>query len=282
MKTYFEHIGNKFLSFTIVDALLILFFTVLLCFLLIYAKNHNAKSFSHFIIGYFALVIIVGAFNVYSSTISLLLFVSLPVILTFILFGPELKRDLFKISWKNYSNYLHNNLIVNPEDVEHSVASMIKAMQSLSKQDTGALIIVVPDTISDHILESGTRLQADISSELIESIFTKDTPMHDGAIIVKGNKILAAGCYLPLSQSTNIPKELGTRHRGAIGMTETNPSVTAFVVSEETGIISAMYDGHIKRYLDNESLRAALEAAYLLDKGSTQKSFWRMDINEEE
>jgi diadenylate cyclase len=277
---FFDHLAEKLGNFQIVDAIQIILVAVVIGFTLIYAKNHNARTFAVILIFYYAVLCVLGAFGVFSDA-PLVAALLMPMLFLVILFGSELKRSIFKLSWKNYSNYIHSNMVVDQEEVKGTIQQIVKAMQSLSKQDIGALIIIVPDTISDHILESGTRLQADLSSELLETVFIKNAPLHDGAVIIKGNKILAAGCYLPLSQSTNIPKELGTRHRGAIGVTESNPSVTAIVVSEETGIISAMHDGNTVRYLDGETLAAVLEGAYMLDKGSSQTNVWRMDINEE-
>jgi diadenylate cyclase len=107
----------------------------------------------------------------------------------------------------------------------------------MAKQDIGALIIITPSTVDAHILDSGTFLNANLSAPLLESIFNTKAPLHDGAVIVKGNKIISAGCFLPLTQDITLPKELGTRHRAAIGITEES-NVMAIVVSEESGIIS--------------------------------------------
>ena len=101
-----------------------------------------------------------------------------------------------------------------------------------------------------------------ISCGLLESIFNTRAPLHDGAVVVKGNKILAAGCFLPLSQEVNIAKELGTRHRAAIGITEENNDIFAIVVSEETGVISTVMSGKIKRYMTPDSLSEQIEQAF--------------------
>ena len=151
---------------------------------------------------------------------------------------------------------------LSEEEVDANIANIVKACQNMSKADVGALIVVVRESISDSVLESGTMINAVISSELLETIFFPKSPLHDGAVIVKGNKIIAAGCYLPLSQEQTLAKELGTRHRAALGITELNPTVTAIVVSEETGIITAVYDRQIKRYLDGQNLTKALQYAY--------------------
>ena len=129
----------------------------------------------------------------------------------------------------------------------------------------GAIIVLANGNIPNPILESGVRLDSDISSELIESVFFPKTPLHDGAMIINGTKIVSAGCFLPLSQNVdNIPKDLGTRHRAGIGVTETIDVVT-FIVSEETGIISVAKEGKITRYADVEILKKTLASYYWQD-----------------
>ena len=146
------------------------------------------------------------------------------------------------------------------EDLNEMVDAITKTCQDLSKNDVGALIVIA-DSLPDSILDSGTRINADVSAELLEALFFPKAPLYDGAVIISGNKIVAAGCYLPLTQTLALPKELGTRHRAALGICETDPALTAIVVSEETGIISAMHDGKIKRYLDVETLQMVLQLA---------------------
>ena len=127
----------------------------------------------------------------------------------------------------------------------------------MSKNDVGAIIVLSTGNVPDQILTSGVRIDSDISSELIESIFFPKTPLHDGAMIINGTRVVSAGCFLPLSQTDNIPKDLGTRHRAGIGITE-NIDVTSIIVSEETGIISVATAGKITRYADTETLKKTL------------------------
>ena len=141
------------------------------------------------------------------------------------------------------------------EEIRSSLKSIVSACQSLSKSRTGALIVVVKDKIDQYVLDSGVRLDALISVQLIESIFNTKCPMHDGAIVIKDNRILTAGSFLPLSKSLEIDKTLGTRHRAGIGVTESELNdVITIIVSEETGIISVARKGVLKRYLTPERL----------------------------
>ena len=134
----------------------------------------------------------------------------------------------------------------------------------MSKNDVGAIIVLSNTKIPSSIIDTGVKLDSDISSALIESIFSPKTPLHDGAVIIQNDKIQAAGCFLPLSQETDLPKELGTRHRAGIGVTEML-NATALIVSEETGIISIAKGGKITRYADTEALRNVLREYYWQD-----------------
>ena len=152
----------------------------------------------------------------------------------------------------------------NDDDLRYAARELVKACQTLSKNDIGALIIITPNNIPNHLLDTGTILSAKISNGLLQSIFNTKAPLHDGAVIIKENVILGAGCFLPICQREDISKELGTRHRAAIGITEES-DVLAIVVSEETGIISIVKRGEIKRYMTPEKLLEEIECAYGLN-----------------
>lgn len=178
------------------------------------------------------------------------------------LFATEVKRDIWEtVSKKNVEIHKIDKSGSSKKDVDVCIDEIIKALQNMSKNDVGAIMILANGNLPRAIIESGVIVDSDISSALIESIFFPKTPLHDGAMIINGTKILASGCFLPLSQETNLPKELGTRHRAGIGITETI-NVTALIVSEETGIISIAQGGKIKRYADSEMLRQTLKEYY--------------------
>ncbi len=147
------------------------------------------------------------------------------------------------------------------DELRDAMAEILTACQDMAKQDVGAIIIIdSAGDIHDNILDTGTRLNATLSAPLFESIFNTKAPLHDGAVIVRGNKIIAAGCFLTLTQR-NVNKEMGTRHRAAIGITE-DTDVLSIVVSEETGIISVVKHGEIKRYMTMDKLKDEIEEAY--------------------
>ena len=145
------------------------------------------------------------------------------------------------------------------DELRETTAEILSACQDMAKQDVGAIIIIDSNnSINDTVLGSGTILNAELSASLLESIFNTKAPLHDGAVIVRGNKVVAAGCFLPLTQR-NINKEMGTRHRAAIGITE-DTDVLSIVVSEETGIISVVKRGEIRRYMTMDKLKDEIEA----------------------
>ena len=136
---------------------------------------------------------------------------------------------------------------------------MILAVETLARERTGALIVLEGDTGLEEHIESGERIDADVSARLLTTIFYPGTPLHDGAVIVRGDRIVSAACVLPLTNRDLADSSLGTRHRAAVGITEQNDAL-AIVVSEETGIISVARSGRIARRLDNQRLRTILGA----------------------
>lgn len=157
------------------------------------------------------------------------------------------------------------------EKLTDSANEIVRACQNMAKNDIGALIIIARNAVPPHLLDTGTSLNANVSAGLLESIFSTKGPLHDGAVVIKGDRILSAACFLPLSQEVGIAKELGTRHRAAIGITEES-DVFAIVVSEETGIISVVSGGNIKRYMTPEKLYEEIKMAYgVIAKSNTEK-----------
>ena len=155
-------------------------------------------------------------------------------------------------------------------ETEEAINNIIKALQNMSKNNVGALIVLSKGSLPKQVLQSGVGIDAEISTQLIEGIFFPKAPLHDGAMIVHGHKIQAAGCFLPLTQKTSYPKEYGTRHRAAIGITEV-ANVISLVVSEETGIISIIKQGNVIRYADYDMLLDALKDYYWQEMPLTDK-----------
>ena len=184
-----------------------------------------------------------------------------------IVFQPELRRALEQIG---RSKLLRKVFGISgkqrkPERVEEPVAEIVRALSSMTRKKIGALIVFERMTGLGDIIESGTRVDAEISAPLIENIFEPNTPLHDGAMIVRNRRITAAACILQLSDDHSISRELGTRHRAAIGITETTDAVS-LIVSEETGIISMAREGKLTRHMDARSLTVLLTELFTPDR----------------
>ncbi|MEI7028323.1 diadenylate cyclase CdaA [Paenibacillus sp. y28] len=176
------------------------------------------------------------------------------VLALIIIFQPELRRALEQIGrGKLFSRGASDE----QQDVAQTIGHLVKTVNVLSKRKIGALIVFERDTGLGDYVESGIPLQSLVSSELLINIFEPNTPLHDGAVIIRGDKIMAAGCYLPLSENPFISKELGTRHRAGIGMTEVSDAISV-IVSEETGQISLTINGQMVRDIKEESLISKL------------------------
>lgn len=175
------------------------------------------------------------------------------VLAVFIIFQPELRRGLEQLG----RGKLFGRTTADEEEFSRIISEVIKAINYLSRRKIGALIVFERETGLNEYVESGIPMQSVITSELLINIFIPNTPLHDGAIIIQGNRITAAACYLPLSENPFISKELGTRHRAAIGISEVGDGVS-IVVSEETGQISLAIDGQVVRDINEESLISKL------------------------
>ncbi|MEG1523486.1 MAG: diadenylate cyclase CdaA [Clostridia bacterium] len=183
------------------------------------------------------------------------------IIVLFILFQPEIRRVLEKLgrsgkrlgkAWLDASTMASNEI----------VRDMHNAILSLSRRRVGGLIVVEQKTGLGDIISTGTRIDGLLSGALLENIFEPNTPLHDGAAIVRGTTLIAAGCFLPLSDDLTVSRELGTRHRAALGVSTVSDSVT-IVISEETGAISVARDGKLMRYIDAKALQDLLENLFL-------------------
>lgn len=179
-----------------------------------------------------------------------------------IVFQPELRKIFLKIGQSDW-------LRMGKRSKHSHLDSLLTAAEILSNRRRGMLAVLVRRNVLRDIAESGTRLNADLSSSILVTIFGHDTPMHDGAVIIQGGKVVAAGCFLPLSEQQDIRKTFGTRHRAALGLSEETDAVV-LVVSEETGAISLAYDS--KLYYDLSSAEITKQLESLLDLGSESQA----------
>ncbi len=197
-----------------------------------------------------------------------------------IVFQPELRRGLEYIGRSRF--FTKSFIEIRGENMSRVVDEIVEATASLSRQKIGALMVLERQTGLNEVVETGTKIGGTVSSDLLINIFIPNTPLHDGAVIIKDDVIKAAACFLPLTDSSTVSKELGTRHRAALGISERSDSLS-IVVSEETGAISIAENGTISRYLDAKTLRQILLDMYK-PKGSNQTFImkWRRKDEEEE
>ena len=210
------------------------------------------------------------------NTVSWLMnqFLTVSLVFIIVVFQPELRSALERIG-RGRSIITGDRALRS----EKTIDELVGAMSSLSRQKIGALVVLEREVGLSDIVESGTVIDSEVSSELLINIFIPNTPLHDGAVIIGRDKIIAAACYLPLSNSNTISKELGTRHRAAIGISERSDCIVV-VVSEETGNISVVENGRIDRYFDADSLKLRLQKDMVVDKEKEDKK--KENDNEEQ
>jgi len=247
------------LTITLVDVIEILIISFLIYELILWIKSTRAWNLFKGIMVVLIFVLMAAFFQM--STILWIAENTLNVglIALVIIFQPELRNALENIGGKNiFGNLFTFNKMAEEKLSNHTIDELIKAVFAMSKVKTGALIVIEDEIVLDEYIRTGIDVDALVSNQLLINIFEKNTPLHDGAIIVRGNRVVSATCYLPLSDSLRLSKELGTRHRAAVGISEVSDSLTV-VVSEETGRVSVAYRGEIFRDLDADELRAKLQ-----------------------
>ncbi len=199
------------------------------------------------------------------------LFITIISMFFLLLFSIEIKRGIYKgpriqSPAKESAAKSKSGAGIRADEC---ISGIVKAVQNLSKNNIGALIVLSNGNLPKEIVESGVSLNAKISNQLIEGIFIPKAPLHDGAMIIYGDRIQTAGCFLPLTQR-DFPKDYGTRHRAGIGVTEV-ADVSTIIVSEETGIVSVVRRGDITRYVDSESLKRFLRDYYWKEFNAEKK-----------
>ena len=176
-----------------------------------------------------------------------------------VIFQPELRRALEHLGRSRFVNIMND---IDKEDAKRMVTEMVNAVETMSASRTGALMVIEKEITLNDIVETGTVIDARISAEMIDNVFYEGAPLHDGAMIIRGSRLYAAGCVLPLTQNKELSKELGTRHRAGIGITE-NSDALVIIVSEETGVISMAQNGVLTRFMDGKSIEKILLDMYL-------------------
>ena len=246
------------ISMSPVDVVEILIISFLFYYILLWIKNTRAWNLFKGIM--IILIFILLALIFHMNTILWLAenLLSVGLLALVIIFQPELRKALENLGGKNlFGRWFNFGKTDNDRFSDRTIEELIKASYAMGKVRTGALIVVEDEILLNEYVRTGIDVDAIISSQLLINIFEKNTPLHDGAVIVRGDRVVSATCYLPLSDSLVLSKDLGTRHRAAVGISEVSDSLT-IVVSEETGKVSIALRGQIYHGVDADVLREKL------------------------
>ena len=268
-----------FPNFGLIDVIEILIIAFVIYHILVWIKNSRAWTLLKGILVILAFGIVAVLFNM--STILWIAnkTLSVGVIAAIVIFQPELRRALEQIGRREFLNNFFD--VKNVEKFsDENINEITRAAYEMGKHKTGALIVIENEVKLGEYERTGIYLDAEISSQLLINIFEHNTPLHDGAVIIKGDRICSATCYLPLSDNMEISKELGTRHRAAVGVSEVTDSLT-IIVSEETGKVSIAIAGNLTEDIDSETLKEELRK---IQNRQPKKKFilWKEKKNDKE
>jgi diadenylate cyclase len=194
--------------------------------------------------------------------------VALPII-----FQPELRRALEHLGRGKLLATNRSREELQDAELKRLIDQIVRSVEILGRTKTGALIVLERETPLGEFIDSGIQLDAICTSELLTNVFVEKTPLHDGAVIIRANRVAAAACWLPLAEASVLSHDLGTRHRAGVGVTEQSDAVTV-IVSEETGTISLAQSGKLIRHLDDKTVREMLTALLEVQKPAARRSFW--------
>ena len=252
----------------VTDVIEIIIIAFVLYHIMVWVKNTRAWMLFKGIIVILIFLLIAALFQM--NTILWLSgkVVNIAAIALVIIFQPELRNALERLGRKNFLTAFFSFDFQKASTVrfsEKTITEIVKACYEMGKVKTGALIVIERDVMLNEYIRTGIPLDSLVSSQLLINIFEHNTPLHDGAIIVRGDRIVAATCYLPLSDNMELSKELGTRHRAAVGVSEVSDSMT-IIVSEETGAVSLEVEGTLYRNIDADFLKSKLRFAAKLSQ----------------
>lgn len=272
-QTYLNGLHMPSIRWTDVVEIIIISFLVYQ--IILWIKNTRAWSLLKGLVMIMAFILVAAIFNM--STILWIAenVLSLAVMATVVVLQPELRRALEQLGRKNFFASLmpfDNSRSVNGRFSDKTMQEIVKASFEMGRAKTGALIVVEQNQSLEEFERTGIEVDAKLTSQLLINIFEHNTPLHDGAVLVRENRIRSATCYLPLSDNMDLSKDLGTRHRAGVGVSEVTDSMT-IIVSEETGNVSVAYEGELFRNLDAEELR---EKLLLIQNKPVDEKKWRL------
>lgn len=266
------------------DVVEILILTFLAYHLLVWIKNTKAWALLKGVVVIAVFVLIAAIFRMNTILWIVSNVFSIAAIAIVVVLQPELRKALEELGRKKLFSSILAFDTSKPEGgrfSDRTINEIVKASVEMGKAKTGALIVIEQEQPLSEYERTGIDVDALISSQLLINIFEHNTPLHDGAVIVRGNRVISATCYLPLSDNMALSKDLGTRHRAGVGISEVTDSLTV-IVSEETGKISVAYGGQLERGLDAERLRARLSEIQNKPTEEKKRKLWKGRSRNEE
>ena len=267
---------------TMTDVVEILIITFLFYYMLVWIKNTRAWVLLKGIMVILLFVLVAAVFQM--NTIIWIAKNTLSVAITaiVIIFQPEIRKALENLGQKNFLTSFFTFDFSKGEIAkftDKTINELVKACYEMGKVKTGALIVIEDEIVLSEYERTGIAVDGILTSQLLINIFEKNTPLHDGAVIVRGDRVVSATCYLPLTDSLSISKDLGTRHRAAVGISEVSDSLT-IVVSEETGKVSIAMGGELYRNVDVEFLKNKLSFIQHREKKVSKIELWRRRLKD--
>lgn len=278
------NVSDSFPPIRWVDIVEILILAVLIYEFMLWIKNTRAYSLLKGI-----LVILLFVFVAYLFEMHTILWIAensfgVAVTAIVIIFHPELRKILEQLGHKNFISSIISFDASKQEEEAFSnklINEIVRACFEMGEAKTGALIVIERNIGLNEYAKTGIELDSLVTSQLLLNIFEHNTPLHDGAVIIRGNRIVAATCYLPLSDNSDLSKKLGTRHRAGVGISEITDSLT-IIVSEETGGVSVATDGELQTGLEPESLKTILQGLQKVNTDSSKFKIWKGRVKNEE
>lgn len=268
IKQIINIIADQFKSaHCIIDIVDILFVAIIIFYLVKFMRDRRASKLAMGVFLILLLMLVSEILNMRALNFLFSNVIQVGLIAIIIVFQPEFRSALEKFGGVSFIKNISESK--NAASKHNIISNICEAASELSREYTGALMVIERSTPLGDIIKTGTVINADVNVSLLKNIFFNKAPLHDGAVIIRGNRVYAAGCFLPMSTNDDIIKDLGTRHRSAIGMSE-NSDAIIIVVSEETGTISLAVDGQLRRNYDYNTLKSEL-SNILRDEESGKK-----------
>lgn len=270
------------LQMSITDIIEIIIISVLIYYMLVWIKDTRAWMLLRGILVILAFVLLAVLFEMNTIVWIADKLFNVAMIAVVVIFQPEMRKALENLGRKNILVNLFNfdfNKVENGKFSDKTITELVKACYEMGKVKTGALIVVEDEIVLTEYERTGIAVDGILTSQLLINIFEKNTPLHDGAVIVRGDRVVSATCYLPLTDSLSLSKDLGTRHRAAVGISEVSDSLT-IVVSEETGKVSIALDGELYRNVDAEFLKNKLAYIQKREQDTSKVKSWRRRLKD--